>query len=162
MDWLERQPGSLWLALAVVLGVAEMLSLDLVLVMLAVGRRRRHGRGARPAPPSSRRCSSPAVPRSRCSRSCGRRVVKRLHTGPELKLGHGKLVGRQGVVTAAISGTETGRIRIDGEVWSASPYDETLTIAPGETVEVLRSAGRPRTSTPSRASSPERLSAERE
>ena len=31
-------------------------------------------------------------------------MVKRLHGGPELSLGHGKLVGRQGIVTEDISG----------------------------------------------------------
>ena len=31
-------------------------------------------------------------------------LVKRLHAGPELSLGHGKLVGQQGVVTERITG----------------------------------------------------------
>ena len=68
-------------------------------------------------------------------------VAKKLHSGPELRLGHDKLVGRQGLVTEEISGLQTGRVRLDGEIWSASPYDETLVIAPGETVEVLQIKG---------------------
>jgi membrane protein implicated in regulation of membrane protease activity len=68
-------------------------------------------------------------------------MVKRLHNGPELSLGHGKLVGQQGVVTERITGLEVGRIRIGGEIWSAAPYDETMVIAPGQTVEVLSIKG---------------------
>ena len=68
-------------------------------------------------------------------------LVKRLHAGPELQLGHGKLVGQQGLVTEQITAIEPGRIRLAGEIWSAAPYDETSTIAPGETVEVFEIRG---------------------
>ena len=51
-------------------------------------------------------------------------LVKRLHTGPELQLGHGKLVGSQGVVTERITGLQAGRIKLAGEIWTAAPYDE--------------------------------------
>jgi membrane protein implicated in regulation of membrane protease activity len=68
-------------------------------------------------------------------------MVKRLHSGPELTLGHGKLVGTQGIVTSEMSGLTTGRIKIGGEDWSARPYDETMTIPAGETVEVLAIKG---------------------
>jgi len=68
-------------------------------------------------------------------------LVKRLHSGPELSLGHGKLVGQQGIVTERITGLEAGRIKLSGEIWSAKPYDETLTIEPGNTVEVLEIRG---------------------
>ena len=68
-------------------------------------------------------------------------LVKRFHTGPELNLGHGKLVGQQGLVTEAITAHEHGRIKVGGEIWTAAPYDETVTIAPGETVEVFQIRG---------------------
>jgi len=68
-------------------------------------------------------------------------LVKRLHAGPELSLGHGKLVGQQGVVTERITGLEPGRIKLAGEFWTARPYDETLAIDPGSTVEVLEIRG---------------------
>ena len=58
-------------------------------------------------------------------------VVKRLHTGPDLQLGHGKLVGQRGVVTERITYDEHGRIRLAGEIWSAAPYDETPHHRPG-------------------------------
>jgi membrane protein implicated in regulation of membrane protease activity len=68
-------------------------------------------------------------------------LVKRLHAGPELSLGHGKLVGQQSIVTERITGMEAGRIKLAGEIWSAKPYDESLVIEPGSTVEVLEIRG---------------------
>ena len=68
-------------------------------------------------------------------------IVKRFDAGPDLRLGHGKLVGQQGVVTEQVSAHEHGRIKLAGEIWTAAPYDDTLTIAPGETVEVLQIRG---------------------
>ncbi len=68
-------------------------------------------------------------------------VVKRLHSGPELQLGHGKLVGRQALVTEDVTSLTPGRVKLAGEIWSAEPYDESLTIKAGETVEVLAMKG---------------------
>ena len=68
-------------------------------------------------------------------------VVKRLHSGPELQLGHGKLVGRQALVTEDVTSLTPGRVKLAGEIWSAEPYDDSLTIKAGETVEVLAMKG---------------------
>ena len=35
----------------------------------------------------------------------------------------------------------SGRIRVGGEIWSATPYDDMTTIEAGETVEVLQIRG---------------------
>ena len=52
-------------------------------------------------------------------------LVKRLHTGPDLQLGHGKLVGQQGVVTERDHlRCSPGRVKLAGEIWTAAPYDE--------------------------------------
>jgi membrane protein implicated in regulation of membrane protease activity len=45
------------------------------------------------------------------------------------------------LLTERITGLEAGRIKLSGEIWSAKPYDETLTIDPGQTVEVLEIRG---------------------
>ena len=44
-------------------------------------------------------------------------------------------------MTEQITGLQTGRIMLAGEIWSAAPYDEDLVIAPGQTVEVLQIKG---------------------
>ncbi len=140
MDWLGEHMWGTWMAIAVILGVAEMFSLDLILIMLAVGAM---------AGALSAVIGLPVVVQvlvvagaSVGALSLARpSLVKRLHGGPELRLGHGKLVGQQGVVTELISAHEHGRIKLAGEVWSAAPYDDSISIQPGETVEVLQIRG---------------------
>lgn len=140
MDWLARHAWEAWLGLAIVLGVAEMFSLDLILVMLAAGAIvgmvaalldlhvaiQILGFGA---------ASLAAIALVRPT------MAKRLHGGPELQLGHGKLVGKQGMVTETVSALAPGRIKLAGEFWTAEPYDDTTSIAAGETVEVVEIRG---------------------
>lgn len=140
MDWIRDHLWESWLALSIVLGVAEMFSLDLILAMLAAGAVVGmlaaiiglpivvQVLGALVASVAMLALVRPAF-------------VKRLHSGPELALGHGKLVGTRGLVTEEITGLAAGRIKAGGEIWSALPYDEHLRIAPGETVEILQIKG---------------------
>jgi len=140
MEWLSDNLWSAWLGAAVLLGVAEMFSLDLVLLMLAVGAMAGmvvaliDGPGVLQALVAA----GAAVAMLAVVRPS---VVKRLHSGPELTLGHDKVIGQRGTVTEAITELQHGRVRVAGEIWSAAPYDESLTIAPGETVEVLQIRG---------------------
>jgi membrane protein implicated in regulation of membrane protease activity len=140
MDWLGDNQWAGWLALAAALGVAEMFSLDLILIMLAVGAVAGMLTGLvggafilQVLVAAGASVAMLALVRPN--------IVARLHTGPELRLGHGKLVGQRGVVTEQITSVEPGRIRLAGEIWSAAPYDENLTISPGETVEVFEIRG---------------------
>lgn len=143
MDWLDWLKGHLpetWLAVAIVLGIAEMFSLDLILGMLALGAvvgLLSSALGAGLAL-SALLAAAGAVASIAVLRPS---LIKRLHAGPELTLGHKKLLGRQGVCTERITDLEPGRIKVDGEVWTARPYDEFLQIGPGETVEVLEIRG---------------------
>jgi membrane protein implicated in regulation of membrane protease activity len=68
-------------------------------------------------------------------------LARRLHTGPELVLGTARLIGVQAVTPVRLSAAEPGQLKIDGELWTAKPYDETLVIEPGQTVEVLQIRG---------------------
>ena len=140
MEWWGEHTWQTWLGLAILLGVAEMFSLDLVLVMLAAGAL--VGMVAavldlhialQILAASAASVAALAVVRPS--------IVKRFHAGPELSLGHGKLIGRQGIVTREVSGLAVGRIQLAGEEWTAEPYDDTTTIAAGETVEVLEIRG---------------------
>ena len=140
MDWLSEHLAGVFLGLAIVFGIAEMFSLDLVLLMLAMGAlvgmvAALLGAGAAVA------AIAAAAASVACLALVRPKLVKRLHTGPELSLGHGKLVGRQGIVTERITGLESGQIKLAGEIWTARPYDDTLTIEPGSTVEVLEIRG---------------------
>ena len=140
MEWFQEHAAEAWLALAVVLGVAEMFSLDLVLIMLATGALA----GMVTAVVTDIVLVQAAVA---IITSVGMLAVvrlglaRKLHHGAELRLGHGKLVGTQGVVTEPVSSLSPGRVRLAGDIWTAQPYDESLTIEAGETVEVFEIRG---------------------
>ena len=140
MEWLSDNLWAAWVALAVALGAAELLSLDLILLMLAVGAivgAITAGIGF-PVILQILLAGGASVAMLALVRPS---VVKRLHSGPELQLGHGKLVGRQALVTEDVTSLTPGRVKLAGEIWSAEPYDESLTIKAGETVEVLAMKG---------------------
>jgi membrane protein implicated in regulation of membrane protease activity len=140
VEWLGDHLWAAWLVLAVGLGVAEMVSLDLILIMVAVGA----VVGALAA-----LASFPfilqvllAAGSSAAMLSLVRpNLVKKLHQGPDLVSGMNKLVGQQAVVTEELSVHHPGRVKLAGEIWSARPYDESLTIAAGATVEVFAIRG---------------------
>jgi membrane protein implicated in regulation of membrane protease activity len=140
MDWISDHLTAVFLGLAIVLGVAELASMDLILLMLAAGALA--GMGASLVGAGfviSALIAAGAA--TACLALVRPQLVKRLHSGPDLQLGHGKLVGAQGVVTEKITGLQAGRIKLAGEFWTAAPYDDTISIEPGETVEVLEIKG---------------------
>jgi membrane protein implicated in regulation of membrane protease activity len=136
-DWL--QDWQAWLVLAIGLGVAEVFSLDLMLLMLAVGALVGVLTAVLGLPVAVQILAAVAT-------SVGMlalvrpNIVRRMHSGPELRLGHQALVGKQGIVVDEVS-AQSGQIRISGEVWSARPYDETQVIEAGAAVDVLEIRG---------------------
>jgi membrane protein implicated in regulation of membrane protease activity len=140
MEWLGDNLWAGWLMLALALGAAELASLDLILLMLATGAVvGAIGAGVGlPIILQILLAGGASVAMLALVRPS---VVKRLHSGPELQLGHGKLVGRQALVTQDVTSLNPGRVKLAGEIWSAEPYDESLTIKAGETVEVLAMRG---------------------
>jgi membrane protein implicated in regulation of membrane protease activity len=137
MEWFRWET---WLGAAILLGVAEMFSLDLILIMLAVGALAGFVAAALDLHVAVQLLAAAATSIAMLA-VVRPGLAKRFHGGPELQVGHGKLVGRQGVVTEQITAQAPGRIRLAGEIWSAQPYDETLSIEAGETVEVFEIRG---------------------
>jgi membrane protein implicated in regulation of membrane protease activity len=128
-----------WLALAIALGVLELFSLDLVLLMLAVGAlvgmvASLAGLALWVQVVAASLASIAALGVLRPG------VVKRLHSGPNLVLGHEALVGRQALVIEEIS-SQGGQIKVGGEVWTARPYDEDQVIPVGAKVDVFQIKG---------------------
>jgi membrane protein implicated in regulation of membrane protease activity len=140
MDWIRDHLWETWLGLSIVLGVAEMFSLDLILAMLAAGAVIGMIAAIIGLPVFVQILAALAASIAMLA-FVRPAFVKRLHGGPELALGHGKLVGSRALVTEEITGLAPGRIKVSGEVWSALPYDENLRIAPGETVEIFQIKG---------------------
>ena len=140
MDWLSEHAWAAWLGIAAALGMAELMSLDLVLIMLAVGAMAGMLTAVLGAPAVLQVlvAGGAAVAMLALVRPS---LVARLHQGPELRLGTSKLVGQRAVVTQRITGLNVGQIRLAGETWSAAPYDEHDVIEPGATVEVFEIRG---------------------
>jgi membrane protein implicated in regulation of membrane protease activity len=128
-----------WLAAAIALGVLELVSLDLILLMLAAGAVVGMVAGLLQLPVALQVLA--AVAAAVAALGLVRpSVVKRLHAGPTLVLGHEALVGRQALVVERVS-CDGGQVRINGELWTARPYDEDLVIEPGSRVDVLQIKG---------------------
>ena len=140
MEWLSDNAWSAWLAAAAVLGAAEMLGFDLTLVMVAVGALAGMVTALAGAPFALQAIVAAAAAAGMLA-VVRPPIVKRLHSGPNLTLGTDKLVGRRGLTTTTVTGMTQGRIRIDGEEWTAAPYDEHLVIEPGQAIEVLQIRG---------------------
>lgn len=140
MEWLGDHLWAAWLALAVALAAAEMVSLDLILLMLAVGALV----GTLAAIASFPVALQVLLAAGASAAMIGLvrpNLIKKLHTGPDLVTGADKLVGRQAVVTEELTAHHPGRVKLAGEIWSACPYDEMSTIPAGATVEVFAIRG---------------------
>lgn len=139
MEWFRDHAWETWTALAILLGLAELLSLDLVLLMLAVGA----GVGVLTALiglPVAVQILAAVGAATAMLLFVRPSIVKRLHSGPELRLGHDALVGRQGVAVSEIT-ADSGQVTIGGDLWTARPYDETITIHEGARVDVFQIKG---------------------
>jgi membrane protein implicated in regulation of membrane protease activity len=128
-----------WLGLAVVLGIVEVTSLDLMFAMLAVGALS----GAITALVVNNLAIEVLVA---LAVSIGMLFVVRpialshLRTPRSIRTGVAALIGEHGVVTEQVD-QHNGRIKLRGEVWSARTYDPSHVIAAGKNVEVVQIDG---------------------
>ena len=67
-------------------------------------------------------------------------AIKHIKQPPALRTGVAALVGRSAVVLEEVT-EHSGRVRIDGEEWSSRPYDDTLVIPVGTKVDVMQIKG---------------------
>ena len=128
-----------WLIVAAVLGVAELVTFTFALGIIAVGA-----------------CVAAAVAAFQLglpfqllafviASAAGLGTVlpiarRHVKQPPLLKTGPAALVGRRAQVLEEVT-EHGGRIRIGGEVWSARSYDETQVIPVGRTVDVMQIDG---------------------
>jgi membrane protein implicated in regulation of membrane protease activity len=63
-------------------------------------------------------------------------AMRHVRQPPLLRTGAAALVGRSAIVVEEVSALG-GRVRIGADLWSSRPYDETLVIPAGTTVDVL-------------------------
>ena len=138
MDWLRDNMWAAWLLIAAVLGVAELASLDFTLLMLAAGALTAAGVAAIFPGLLWLQIVFALITAGAMLGVIRPLLVRKIHhSGPELKTGSAHVIGRNGTVVKEIHPDGGGSIRLNGELWTARPYDEVSTIAPGTRVEVM-------------------------
>ncbi len=129
----------IWLIVAAALGVAELVTMTLALGLIAVGAVAAAGVGA--AGGNEALQFGAFIVASVAGLGLVRPIALRhIKQPPLLRSGTSALVGRSAVVVEEVS-AHSGRVRIGGELWSSRPYDETLTIPVGSTVDVFQIEG---------------------
>ena len=131
----------IWLIVAVIFGVAEVLNLSFFLFPFAIGAAGAAvvslaGGGAVLAWPVFAVLTA-------VSFGVVRPIARRhIDMPPQIRTGTAALVGRTAVVLERVDNdAATGKVRIDGEVWTARAYDEDLVFDEGARVQVLEIRG---------------------
>jgi membrane protein implicated in regulation of membrane protease activity len=128
-----------WLIVAAVLGVAELMTTTFALGILAVAALVAAGVGGAHLGLPFQLVAF--VVASAAGLGFVLPIARRhIRQPPPLKTGTAALVGRPASVLEEVTG-HGGRVRIGGEVWSARSYDETLIIPVGRMVDVMQIEG---------------------
>jgi membrane protein implicated in regulation of membrane protease activity len=128
-----------WIVIAIMLGVAEIMTTSLAFGPVAIGALVAAGVGAAGAGLGWQVAGFAIT--SAVGLGLVRPVALRhLKHPPVLRSGAAALVGRPALVLEEIT-PHSGRVRIGGEEWSARPYDETSVIPAGRTVDVMQIQG---------------------
>ena len=139
-DWLGDHGWALWLILAALLAVAEIVSLDLILIMLAVGALA--GAAVAGVAPDlwwlqilvASGVSAGMLGFLRPS------VLAKVRNMPGYRSSTDKMVGSSGLATSQID-QGSGEIKVDGLTWSARTYAPEVVIEQGTEVEVYEIDG---------------------
>jgi membrane protein implicated in regulation of membrane protease activity len=139
-DWLGDNSWAIWLSLAFLLGIAEIMSLDLVLIMLAVGALA--GAAVAVFAPTLwwlQILVATAV-------SVGMLLLLRptllakVRSMPGYRSSTDKMIGSSGVAVSQID-KSGGEIKVDGQSWTARPYSSDVVIEQGTEIEVYEIDG---------------------
>ena len=120
-DWIASHAALTWLALSVVLAVVELLSMDFVLLMFALGALAAAGATVLGAPLWIA-VAVFAVVSVALLFLLRPALLHRLHSGPTLATGFSNLVGRSALVLQPV-GSRDGRVQIGSDEWSARTSD---------------------------------------
>lgn len=141
MDWLRDNIWAAWLTIAAVLGLAELASLDFTLLMLAAGALAAAGVSAFVPGLLWLQIIIALITATAMLVAIRPLMARKFHHTGELKTGSAHVVGRTGTVVKEIHPDGGGSIRLGGDLWTARPFDEVSTIAPGTRVEVMEIDG---------------------
>jgi membrane protein implicated in regulation of membrane protease activity len=130
----------LWLVIGVALAVAEVFTTTFVLIMFSAGALAAALVAAVGLPIWLQILAFGLV--SAASMGLLRPVIQRhLHQGGgSAPMGLAEIEGSAGLVLERVD-LDHGMIKIEGELWTARPYDSTQTFEPGERVRVIEIKG---------------------
>jgi membrane protein implicated in regulation of membrane protease activity len=129
----------IWLVVAAVLGVVEVMTATLAFGLVAVAAL--VGAGVAAAGGNAALQFGAFALAAAAGLGIARPFAMRhIRQPPLLRSGTAALVGRSGYVLDEVT-AHGGRVRIGGEEWSARSYDETMTIPKGTTVDVMQIEG---------------------
>ncbi|MEA2195224.1 MAG: hypothetical protein QOG42_1658 [Solirubrobacteraceae bacterium] len=128
-----------WVLLAVIFAAGEVTSLSLFLAPFAVGALL--GAAADLAGANAAVAVVVFLVSSGLLLGFARPVARRhMRTPAQLRTGTAALVGKTGLATARID-AQSGSVKLDGEVWTARPYDADDVIESGSRVHVVEIRG---------------------
>ena len=128
-----------WILLAVILGVGEVLSLSFFLAPFAAGALL--GAVAELAGAGTAVALIVFLVSSGLFLGFVRPIARRhMHTPAQIRTGTAALVGQTAVVTERVQ-DGAGTVKLDGEVWTARPYHEGEVIDVGRRVHVVQIRG---------------------
>lgn len=132
----------MWIVLGVLLAVAEIFTTTLFLIMFAAGAFAAAGAAALGAPVAVQAVVFAVV--SALTVALARPTIRR-HLRPSVETGEQSfgveaLEGATALVIEQVD-AEQGMVKIDGELWTARPYDATQTFEPGARVQVIKVRG---------------------
>jgi membrane protein implicated in regulation of membrane protease activity len=139
-DWLGEHAWAIWLSLAFLLGVAEVMSLDFVLIMLAVGALA--GAGVAVLAPSLWWLQVLVAAGVSVGMLLALRptLLAKVRNMPGYRSSAAKMVGSTGVAVSEIN-KSGGEIKVDGQSWTARPYSSDIVIEQGTEIEVYEIDG---------------------
>ncbi len=133
MDWIW------WVVAALAMFAVEMMTLDLIFMMIAIGSLAAAAAAALGAPVVVQALVGGVV--ALLLILVARPIALRhLHPAREIRTGTAALIGSSGMVLERIDAHD-GRVRLAGEVWSARSLDPARSFEPGDTVGVVRIEG---------------------
>lgn len=130
----------LWLVVGIALAVAEVFTTTFVLIMLAAGALAAAGAAALDLPLWAQLAVFAAVSGGALA---GLRptIQRHVHGGEDqTPMGLAAIEGATGLVLERID-MDHGLIKVEGEMWSARPYDATQVFTEGERVRVIEIRG---------------------
>ncbi len=128
-----------WILLALLLAAGEVMSLSFFLAPFAIGALL--GAGAELIGLGTALSLIVFIVSSGLTFGLVRPIARRhMRTPPGIRTGTAALIGRTAVVTEQVNG-DAGSVKLEGEIWTARPYEEGAVLEAGRRVHVVEIRG---------------------